>query len=389
MLPKNIRAETTAAEILIHIEGEIGGWTWEEGAINDAPWLRKLLADAGAPTVRVRINSPGGGVFAGVSIFNVLRTSGKRVITECVGLAASSASVVFMAGDERHMLPGTMVMIHNALAFADGNAAALRKMAETLDAVSAEMADLYAKATGHSVDTIRAWMDAETWFGPALAAQHAFATHLADAGRTPAARIAASALGRFRNLPAELKAQASSPLMLTTETLALIGLTPEADAASVNATIAKLHADHAALRAAADTAEAKAKADAEAALRARAESAVGEAVDCGALAEAERAQAVADFLAAPEANARLLAKLTASAKSVAKPDGLEKPLVLTGGVSAVSVDAVRAQIAEAEPGEARAAIYRAHAALMPVGTGAKAKFAKADPVTAKALGIIG
>lgn len=402
LLPKNIRAASTPEETVIHIEGEIGAWDWNTGTTNDAQWLRDLLATSAAPAVRVVINSPGGSAFDGLAIYNTLRASGKRVVTECLALAASAASIVFCAGDERRMAPGALLMIHNALTCAAGEADDLRKTADILDTVSASLAEIYAKTTGHDAATIAAWMDAETWMDGAFAKQHGFATAIAtDATGAPAARIAACAsLTRFKNLPAALKPAAritsnATAITMNPKVLEALGLTAESTAEQIDAAILALHEANAKLKADAAAAEAKARDAAAAKLKADAEAAVAEAVTAGALTEAERPQALADYLAAPEASARLLAKLTAAAKAVVAAkasataqDGHPAPLAITASSQPVSVDALRAAIAEAEAGEPRAALYRAHPALIPVQTGAKSKFAKADPATAKALGII-
>lgn len=123
-------------------------------------------ADNALESVDVEINSPGGSVFEGNRIYNALRgmsARGVKVITTVNGLAASMGSVILMAGDERKMTKGSRVMIHEASTIAWGDARSLRKNADLLEGISAEIAGVYAERTGGDPKAIRNLMLAETW----------------------------------------------------------------------------------------------------------------------------------------------------------------------------------------------------------------------------------
>ena len=77
--------------------------------------------------IEVHINSNGGAVSEGLAIYNVLKNSKAKVTTYCDGFACSPASVIFMAGDERVMNGASLLMIHDAWTYGQGNAAELRK----------------------------------------------------------------------------------------------------------------------------------------------------------------------------------------------------------------------------------------------------------------------
>ncbi len=127
--------------------------------------VASALEEAGdVALIRVHLNSPGGDVFEGMTMLNLLKAHSARVEVLVDGIAASAASFVAMAGDRIVMGEGSMLMIHNPMTIMWGNAAELRKQAEVLDKVAGEMAGIYAKRTGKSEDQARAWMDAETWF---------------------------------------------------------------------------------------------------------------------------------------------------------------------------------------------------------------------------------
>jgi ATP-dependent Clp protease, protease subunit len=108
------------------------------------------------------INSPGGDFFDGVAIYNLLREHPKAVTVKVMGLAASAASIIAMAGDEIHMGAGTSLMIHNAWGVVVGNANDMRESADTFATFDSAMLSIYAARTGGDEKAIKKMMDAET-----------------------------------------------------------------------------------------------------------------------------------------------------------------------------------------------------------------------------------
>lgn len=129
-----------------------------------------------APKLRVRVNSPGGSVFDGIALANVLRAHPAEVTVQVDGIAASIASVIAMAGDRIVMMPHSQMMIHDAFALAVGNAADMREMAGFLDKQSDNIAAVYAERAGGTVTDWRTRMLAESWY----TADEAVAAGLAD-----------------------------------------------------------------------------------------------------------------------------------------------------------------------------------------------------------------
>jgi ATP-dependent protease ClpP protease subunit len=151
----------------------------------------------------VHINSYGGSVADGVAIGNAIRAySGpKRTIVD--GMAASIASVIMQAGDERIMQPGAMVMIHDASTMAAGNAADMTKVAADLDKHSDNIAKLYAQRAGGTPAQWREAMRAETWYD----AEEAVTAGLADKVGTGAAALPAGLdLAAFTAIPGRIVA---------------------------------------------------------------------------------------------------------------------------------------------------------------------------------------
>jgi ATP-dependent Clp protease protease subunit len=175
----------------------------------------KMFADdmkrvASAKTLRIYINSPGGSVFDGVSIHNQLRRHKARKIVQIDGIAASIASVIAMAGDEIVAAPGSFVMIHNPWGLAIGEAADLRKVADSLDKVRGSIINVYTARTGQDAEKVAAMMDEETW----MTAQEAVDLGFADRVSEDQAQLAALSrfdLSAFAHVPEPVKAAAEQP----------------------------------------------------------------------------------------------------------------------------------------------------------------------------------
>ena len=133
-----------------------------------------------APTIHVRINSPGGEVFAGQAMAQALREKPAKCIAHIDGYAASCASWVALACDEVVISEGGMVMIHCAQSCACGNADDLRECADLLEKVDGILVASYAKETGQDSEQIAAWMQAETWFTAEEAVSNGFADSIAS-----------------------------------------------------------------------------------------------------------------------------------------------------------------------------------------------------------------
>ena len=120
----------------LDIFGDISSWA-DKGSGASVADLTNQLANLGeVETIAVNINSYGGEVAEGLAIYNALRNHKAKVTTRCSGFACSIASVIFMAGEERIMDEASLLMIHNAWTFAEGNAADLRKQAADLDKIT-------------------------------------------------------------------------------------------------------------------------------------------------------------------------------------------------------------------------------------------------------------
>jgi ATP-dependent protease ClpP protease subunit len=174
---KNSTTDSDTTEIYVY--DVIGGWFGVE-----ASTFAKELSDITTSKITLRINSPGGDVYDSIAIYNALSAHPAEVTVYVDSLAASGASVIAMAGEKVIMMPGSQMMIHDALMYTAGNAEELRSDAEFLDRQSDNIAGLYALKAGGSPEDWRAHMLAETW----MFAQEAVDMGLADEVSTKKAK---------------------------------------------------------------------------------------------------------------------------------------------------------------------------------------------------------
>lgn len=124
--------------------------------------------------LEVEINSGGGSVFAGSEIYTALKSYSGKVITKVVGLAASAASVITMAGDIVKITPTGQVMIHNASGGFGGDYRDMEKGAEILKNVNETISNAYRIKTGLSNEELLEMMNKETWLTPQQALEKKF-----------------------------------------------------------------------------------------------------------------------------------------------------------------------------------------------------------------------
>lgn len=174
----------------LSIYGDITSCPWLEGDTSSAMLSKQLEALNDVTQIDVYINSYGGEVAEGVAIYNALKRHKAKVRTICDGFACSIASVIFMAGDERIMNEASMLMIHNAWSFAEGNAAELRKTADDLEKITQLSVETYKANSNLTEEEIKELMDAETWILPSEAVEYGFATAIAKEEKSNASQSA-------------------------------------------------------------------------------------------------------------------------------------------------------------------------------------------------------
>ncbi len=161
-------------ESVISIFGEIGEDFWS-GEGWTAKRVERALSNLGPRDVTVQLNSPGGDVFEGIAIYNILREHKARVSVEVMGMAASAASIIAMAGDEITMGLGSFMMVHNVWGLVIGNQYDLDETKSLFVQFDGALCEIYAARTGNSESDIEQLMKATTWMNASTAVESGFA----------------------------------------------------------------------------------------------------------------------------------------------------------------------------------------------------------------------
>ena len=198
--PSKIRLNASRKVTALSTEGALERWnpgvmaTSEDATslniyevIGEDPWtgggmtvkrIDGILRSIGNKDVNVNINSPGGDVFEGIAIYNRLRDHQGKITVRIMGLAASAASIIAMAGDNIQIGSASFLMIHNAWVLAIGNRHDMLETANFLEPFDRALADVYVARTGQDLATVQAAMDADTWFNGTQAIELGYADEL-------------------------------------------------------------------------------------------------------------------------------------------------------------------------------------------------------------------
>ncbi|MBH8862506.1 Clp protease ClpP [Pseudomonas aeruginosa] len=195
------------AEILLY--DEIGVW-----GITAQQFARELKALGDLSLISLRIHSPGGDVFEGTAIYNLLKNHPARVEAHVDGLAASMASVIAMAADTIYMPENAMMMVHRPWGIQGGEADDMRRYADLLEKIEGTMVAAYMAKTGKSEEDIKSLLKAETWMDGREAVEAGFADQLTEP-LAAAAQLTSKRMKEFAHMPEALKAlmqpRASTP----------------------------------------------------------------------------------------------------------------------------------------------------------------------------------
>ncbi|EMJ5310067.1 head maturation protease, ClpP-related [Klebsiella variicola] len=187
-----IKAATTD-DNTISVFDVIGQDYWGEGIT--AKRIAGALRAMNGADVTVNINSPGGDMFEGLAIYNLLREYEGHVTVKVLGIAASAASIIAMAGDDIQIGRGAFLMIHNSWLYAMGNRHDFAELAQSLEPFDTAMADIYAARSGLDIAAVQKLMDAESYIGGSDAVAKGLADSLlsadavSDGDESPAAAL--------------------------------------------------------------------------------------------------------------------------------------------------------------------------------------------------------
>lgn len=212
----------------ISIYDEIGFW-----GVTAQSFSKDLKALGGnLKQINLHIHSPGGDVFDGIAIYNLLKNHPANVTVYIDGLAASMASVIAMAGNEVIMPENAMMMIHKPWGIQGGDADDMRKYADLLDKVENTLIPAYASKTGKTPEELAEMLSAETWLNGKECVEQGFADKLAEP-LVAMASIKSRKLEDFENMPKAMKDMLFKPQGNAGSTPATQA-TPTAQSAPVN-----------------------------------------------------------------------------------------------------------------------------------------------------------
>ena len=206
------KIENKADKAEIWIYESIGEDFWSGGGVT-AKKFQEELAAIKSKQIELHINSPGGQVFEGVTIYNLLKQHEASITTYIDGLAASIASVIALAGDKVVMAANALFMIHNPSGMVLGTSADMRKMADVLDKIRSTMSGVYSGKSGLNEDEINKLLDDETWMTADEAKLAGFVDEIAEEMDLAACAkfIPVMAKAGFKHIPKQINASATVP----------------------------------------------------------------------------------------------------------------------------------------------------------------------------------
>ncbi len=130
--------------------------------------LLHLEAENPKKEISMYINSPGGAVHSGMSIYDTMQYIRPKVSTLVCGMAASMGSVIAIGGEPgmRFALPNSEFMVHQPSGGAQGMASDILIRARNIERTRERMYELYVKHSGQSIETVREALDRDTWMTP-------------------------------------------------------------------------------------------------------------------------------------------------------------------------------------------------------------------------------
>ncbi|MCK4498893.1 ATP-dependent Clp protease proteolytic subunit [Candidatus Babeliales bacterium] len=190
---------------VLPISGVIG---WDV----EAKDIRTFLNDSKGEDIEVQISSPGGYIYPGLEMFNLLRNHDGKVTTRLMGLAASMASYLAMAGDYVIAEDNAVFMIHNAQGFAMGDHNTMRKAADVMEGLTNLLAQKYMSKTGKSLKELKALMDVDTFLYGDEITDAGFADEIAETeeGKDKAAALALAVIS-IADCTTRMKASEEKP----------------------------------------------------------------------------------------------------------------------------------------------------------------------------------
>ncbi|HUW34103.1 MAG TPA: head maturation protease, ClpP-related, partial [Planctomycetota bacterium] len=195
---------TTEDEAEIEIFDSIGGWF----GLPVKEFKKAFDTVRKKKRIRLLLNSPGGDVTEGMAVYNLLGGVREKLTVEVLGVAASIASVIALAGKELIMGEGAYLMIHEPWSFAIGDSTEMRKVADVLDKMRGEIVKIYARNSNLTDEELLAAMAEETWYTAEEAVEAGFADSVLEHQAAAAAAFDWRQF-KYQHIPPQIAAMAT------------------------------------------------------------------------------------------------------------------------------------------------------------------------------------
>jgi ATP-dependent Clp endopeptidase proteolytic subunit ClpP len=146
---------------------QFDGYIGQYDSVNSKEFKQELDAlPNSVTTINVKINSGGGDVLEGMTIYDLLKNSGKTIKTECYGLAASFGFVLLLAGEERKMSKNSTLMAHRVSVGAYGDVEQIRNLAVVAERLENRIKDIVIEQSGQPKEVVDEWFKTgiDRWF---------------------------------------------------------------------------------------------------------------------------------------------------------------------------------------------------------------------------------
>ena len=185
----------------IYLYGDVGAWD----EVNVADFKAQLEATNSEKPLNIHISSYGGEVNEGLTIASIIKQHKGKTKAIIDSWACSIASIIACSCDEVEMYNSSMLMIHNALCCAVGNAKELREQADTLDKISNSLKTVYLEKSNGKLDIekITELMDAESWLSAEECLAYGLCDNIIDSQKA-VAKLDAGILDKYNNVPEQI-----------------------------------------------------------------------------------------------------------------------------------------------------------------------------------------
>ncbi|KOM97080.1 Clp protease [Clostridium botulinum] len=216
-LQVNNSIENDVAEMYLYGTIRKAYWWEDEEDCISANRIKNVLADLKDKDINIHINSPGGDVFESIAICNLFKQYSGYITLIVDALAASGGSVICMGANKVIMLSNSMMMIHKAWTYCDGNADDLRKFANDLDKMDSAVLASYKEKFVGTDEELKALIKESSWFTAEECKSLGFCDEILDEQQEPEEskeNIKNSILNKYMNKVKEPQAPKQEPQVI-------------------------------------------------------------------------------------------------------------------------------------------------------------------------------